>query len=144
MSLIADTGGLYGLFDADDKHHEAIRSIVAAESGPIVVPAAILGELDYLLREYLGVEAELNFLDNLISGAFTLEPLTSEDLVRSRELIAQYRDLDLGLADSAVIATAERLGVHRILTVDLRDFRAVKPRTGSPFVLLPADAEGEA
>ena len=37
------------------------------------------------------------------------------------------------------MATAERLGVPRILTLDERDFRAVRPLKG-PFVLLPSDA----
>jgi predicted nucleic acid-binding protein len=39
-----------------------------------------------------------------------------------------------------VIATAERLGVDRILTVDERDFRAVRSKGGKPFVILPAVA----
>jgi hypothetical protein len=39
-----------------------------------------------------------------------------------------------------VIATSERLGVNRILTVDERDFRAVRGADGKPFRLLPADA----
>ena len=76
----------------------------------------------------------------MLSGAFTLETLTSEDLLRIHGLIEQYRDLDLGLADASVIATAERLGVQRILTVDERDFRVVRPSSGQPFTLLPADA----
>ena len=106
---------------------------------PCLVPGAILGELDYLLREWIGVEAELSFLDDLISGAFVLEPTTVEDLSRARQLVAQYRDLGLGLVDAAVMATAERVGTDRILTVDVRDFRAVVSSSGRPFVLLPAD-----
>jgi hypothetical protein len=51
-----------------------------------------------------------------------------------------HADLDLGLADASVIAAAERKGVRRILTVDLRDFRAVRTIDGKPFTLLPADA----
>jgi predicted nucleic acid-binding protein len=42
--------------------------------------------------------------------------------------------------DASVIATAERLGTLRILTLDERDFRAVRSQSGQPFVLLPADA----
>ena len=116
MTLIADTGALYALYAADDRHHHGVRKVVEKERGPIVIPSAILGELDYLLREHLGIDAELDFLDGLIGGAYTLEPLTSADLLRCRELIAQYRNLDLGIADAAVMATAERLGVYRILT----------------------------
>lgn len=140
MTLVADTGGLYALFDADDQHHATTRMVVEEESGLIIVPAAILGELDYLLREFLGIDAELSLLDSLISGAFTLDWGAPGDLHRSRELIAKYRDLDLGLADASVIATAERLDIERILTVDERDFRVVRPRSGHPFILLPADA----
>jgi len=139
VTLIADTGGLYALFDADDVHHVAVRRVLEEEAVPCLVPGIVLGELDYLLREWLGVEAELSFLDDLISGAFVLEPTTMEDLTRARGLEAQYRDLDLGLVDAAVMATAERLKSDRILTVDVRDFRAVVPRSGRPFVLLPAD-----
>lgn len=139
MSLVADTGGLYALYDADDAHHAAVRGIIQKEPGPIIVPSAVLGELDYLLREFLGVDAELDFLDGLTSGALRLEPMTPADVVRSRELVAMYRDLDLGLVDSSVIATAERLGIRRVLTVDERDFRAVRPK-GKPLILLPSDS----
>ncbi len=139
MTLVADTGGLYALVDADDAYHEAVRRVIEQERGPLIVPVAILSELDYLLREFLGVDAELDFIDSLLQGAFTPEALTAIDLTRCRELIEGYRDLDLGLADAAVIATAERLNLRRILTVDERDFRAVKPRHGA-FTLLPADA----
>jgi hypothetical protein len=133
MSLVADTGGLYALY--------AVRGVILKEPGPIIVPSAILGELDYLLREFLGVDAELDFLDGLISGALRLEPMTPADVLRSRELVATYRDLDLGLGlvDGAVIATAERLGIPRVLTVDERDFRAVRPK-GKPLTLLPSDS----
>jgi predicted nucleic acid-binding protein len=138
MTLVADSGALYALYDADDDHHEAVRRIIAQERGSIIVPTAILSELDYLLREFLGVDAELDFLDGLASGAYMPEPLARPDLDRCRELISGYRNLDLGLADASVIATAERLGIARIRTVDERDFRAVRPKTG-PFTLLPAD-----
>lgn len=141
MALVADTGALYALYDADDLHHAAVRQVVESERGPIIIPTVILAELGYLLREFLGVEAELDFLDGIISGAYTLESFTTEDLRRARELIATYRALDIGLADAAVIATAERLKIHRILTVDERDFRAIRPKRGT-FTLLPADAKG--
>lgn len=140
MALIADSGGVYALYDAADRRHAAARAVLRKERGPIIVPMAVLGELDYLLREFLSIDAELDFLEAVTSGAFTLEPLTAGDVARCRELITTYRSLDLGLADSAVIATAERLGVDRILTVDERDYRAVRSKGGKPFVILPADA----
>ena len=70
----------------------------------------------------------------------TLDPFTSADVHRCRVLLQTYADLKLGLADASVITTAERLGIRRILTVDERDFRAVRSSSGTPFTLLPADA----
>jgi len=60
MSLVADTGGLYALYDASDEYHEAVRALIKTESGPVIVPTAILGERDHLLREFLGIDAELD------------------------------------------------------------------------------------
>lgn len=139
MAIIADSGGLYALYDARDRNHRAVRDAVRAEAGAIIVPVAILAELDYLLRVKLGITAEMRMLEGIVKGALTLEGFSAVDAARCRELIEQYRDLDLGLTDASVIATAERLDVYRILTVDERDFRAVKTARGVPLVLLPAD-----
>ena len=68
-----------------------------------------------------------------------MEPFTEADAARCKELLLKYEDLDLGLVDAAVVATAERLNIRRILTVDERDFRAVRPARGEPFVLMPGD-----
>lgn len=139
MTLVADSGALYALYDANDRHHRAVAESLDAAQGPVVVPAALLSEVDYLLRHFLGIDAELDFLRSLEEGAFLLEPFTDEDLSRVCELVERYRDLDLGLADAAVVATAERLHTKTLLTVDERDFRAVRHRNGSSFVLWPAD-----
>jgi predicted nucleic acid-binding protein len=140
MALIADSGAIYGLHDRRDRHHRALRKAIEQETGPILISQAILSEIDYLLRAKLGTNAKIDFLDDIIASIFTLVPFTAIDVIRSRDLVVTYRDLDLGLADAAVIATAERLGVRRILTVDERDFRAVRGADGKPFRLLPADA----
>ena len=140
MALIADSGGIYGLYDASEKMHKAIRTAFKAEREVVIIPMPILSEIDYLLRKKLGIQAELDFIDDVRAGAFALEPCSLEDLQRARSLIEMYRDLDLGLADACVIACAERLGALRILTVDERHFRVVRTGRGKPLVLIPADA----
>lgn len=140
MALIADTGAIYGLYDRRDRHHKALRQAIERETGAILIPAVILAEIDYLLRSRLGVHAELNFMNDILAGAFTLEPFTLADLAQSRDLIERYRELNLGFADASVVAAANRLRIRRILTVDVRDFRAVRAWDGAAFTLLPADA----
>jgi predicted nucleic acid-binding protein len=137
VALVADSGAIYALYDHRDKHHRAVRAVVAAEAGAILVPVAILAEIDYLLLTRLGQKAEDRFLEGVLKGAYTLCPFTVDDAAECKEILERYRDLELGLADAAVIATAERTGVRRLLTVDRRDFQAVRTRRGEPFDLLP-------
>src|SRR5258708_3571281 len=140
MALIADSGGIYGLYDASEKRHKAIRAAFEAEPGLVIIPMPVLSEIDYLLRKNLGIRAELDFIDDVRTGAFTFEALSPGDLTRCASLIETYRDLDLGLADACVIAFAGPLDSLRILTVDERHFRVVRTARGKPLVLLPADA----
>ena len=139
MALVADSGALYALYDKRDRSHRAVREALQAEDGPILIPAALLAEIDYLLRVKIGFSAEQRFLEGIEKGAFTVEAFTIEDAAFCRKLLVKYEDLDLGLADASVVSTAERLGIRKILTVDERDFRAVRTSKGESFVLLPAD-----
>ena len=139
MALIADSGGIYGLYDKRDAAHLALRRAVEREHQRIVIPAIVLGEVDYLMRVRIGVAALLELLADIERGAFEMEGITLSDLGRCEVLLTKYADLDLGLCDAAVIAVAERLGTDRILTVDERDFRAVRSASGKPFRLFPAE-----
>ena len=85
----------------------------------------------------MGIDAELDFISDLQAGVFHLRPLTTATLHRCHHLIGQYRDLELGLADTIVMSTAEELNVFDVLTVDERDFRAVKLH--SPLTLVLSD-----
>jgi len=140
MAVICDTGAIYALYDFDDAHHSSVRTAFETEEGPFLVPAPLLAEIDYMLHVHLGVDAALDFLESLEIGAFSLEALVPGDLLRCRELMEVYRDLNLGLADASVVAFAERLNLQRLLTVDVRHFRTVRPRHVPHFILLPADS----
>jgi uncharacterized protein len=140
MALIADSGAIYALYDARDQHHSAVAHTIDQETGTIVLPMASLAEIDYLLRVRLGNRAVSRFLEGIQTGGYVLEPLTAADVHRCYSLLQTYATLNLGLADAAVIATAERLGTRRILTVDERHFRTVRSVAGTPFTLLPADS----
>lgn len=59
------------------------------------------------------------------------------DWMRIAELVARYRDLPLGTIDASVVATAERLGITEIATVDRRHFSVVRPKHVDAFTLIP-------
>jgi predicted nucleic acid-binding protein len=137
--LICDTSGVYSLDDADDAGYAATTSVVESEAGPLLLPVILLAEIDYLLHSRLGADAAFQFLEAVDQQDFTLVPVMAPDLARCRELLTQYRDLEIGLADATIVAAAERLAIPRHLTQDQRHFRAIQPRGFEHFVLLPAD-----
>src|SRR5438105_14702314 len=108
MAVICDTGAVYALYDADDRHHTDASAFIESESGLLLLPTLLLTEIDYLLTNRLGTDAALDFLQSVESGAFTLVSPSTEDLARCRELVGQYRSLTLGLADASIVAAAER------------------------------------
>ena len=55
-------------------------------------------------------------------GALQLLPLDSADAPRIRELMRQYANRQMDLADAALLRVAEREGLRKIFTVDRRDF----------------------
>lgn len=137
--IVADTGAIIALVDAADAHHRVLSTLFEESSDEWVLPWAILPEVDHLLGRHVGAVAQRAFMRDIAEGAFSVEWGTESDLVRANDLCTRYRDLDIGLVDSVVIATAERLEARAIATVDLRDFGAVAI-IGSPR-LLPRDRD---
>ena len=139
MALVVDSGGVYALYDRRDRHHASVAYIVKREKEPLHVPSPLLGEIGYMLSEWLGSNAVLQFLDDIEKGAFHVQPFLNDDLSHCRQILKDYSDLNVGLCDASVVATAERLGVDRILTVDQRHFRVICRSGRKPYTLLPAD-----
>lgn len=135
--IVADTGAVVALVDADDRHHHSLRALYEADPGGWVLPWAVLPEIDYLLAAHVGADVQAGFLADVADGRYPVEWGQDGDLARAHELHASYQDLALGLVDGVVIAVAERLGAQAIATLDLRDFAAVQIR-GSPG-LVPRD-----
>jgi len=136
--IVVDTGVLYALADRDDTHHAACVRWLATARDPLIVPPPVIAEACYLIGRALGPGPEAAFLDAFGPGqAFTLGNLLEADLPRMAALVRQYGDLPLGGTDAAVIATAERLGVTDVATVDRRHFTVVRPAHVPAFTLLP-------
>jgi uncharacterized protein len=123
--------------DADDRHHRECLALLESRPGPLVVPTLVVTEAAYLISARLGTAAEVRFLADLAAGAFAVEPVDSGDWLRIAELVSRYRDLPLGTVDASVVATAERLGIVEVVTVDRRHYGVVRPSHADAFVLLP-------
>ena len=136
MALILDTGPLLSALDAADPDRTRCAGLLVDKD--LIVPALVLAEVDYWCARRLSPDAWLIFLDDVLAGAYRLEPPTPADLARCRDLQAQYRDLALGVIDASVVALAERLEEPKVATFDQRHFRAVGPTHVAALDLVPA------
>ncbi len=116
--LILDTGAwLHALEGADP------WISTCDEASDLIVPALVLAELDHFLRRQR--RAMHKVLRDIDQGHYQYEPCTPGDLTRARELDEKFKQMELGLVDASIVALAERLGIHRVLTVD-SDLAAVR------------------
>jgi uncharacterized protein len=139
VTLIIDAAPLVAVADPGEPHRAAVLDAMRAESDALVIPAPVTAEIDYLLGRRFGRSARSAFLRDLAAGRFVVACLERDDYETIVGLERRYADLELGLADCAVVALAQRFQTYRIMTFDERHFRAVTPLQGGAFEILPAD-----
>lgn len=137
MALILDTGPLYASLDRSDDDHASCRSLIEAADEPLVIPAPVLVEVDYLIHRSLHPGVLVALLSDIESGAYDVIPLVASDYRRVRELCDRYADADIGFVDASVLAIVERLEEEKLVTLDHRHFRTLRPRHADSLRLLP-------
>jgi predicted nucleic acid-binding protein len=139
LTLLIDAGPIVALADEKDPQRAPILATLTAEPGDLVVPAPTTAEIDYLLGRRFGQIARRGFVRDLARGRFKVASLERGDYDAITELDRRYADLNLGLADCALVVLADRYRTTRVLSFDERHFRAVRPLQGGAFTVLPAD-----
>ncbi len=94
-------------------------------------------QVAYLLARDIGNDTAADFISSLADTELILEAPVEEDYLRSAEILRQYADANLDFVDALIAATAERLNIKRLLTLDRRDFQLIRPRHCDGFELLP-------
>lgn len=135
MPLLVDTGVLYALADKSDAWHARSRAYIEAARDMLLVPATILPEIAYLLRDRLGPAAERAFIRAVAGAEIAVEQVDRRDWPRVEELMGRYEWL--GFVDATVVAIAERLKLSTLATTDRRHFGAVRPAHIERFTLVP-------
>ena len=137
MTSLLDSGFLYATLDSSDKNHTQVIRVLASLNDELLLPEVVLVEITYLLHARLGHDAMRQFIQRLDRTPLQLIPLLQADLPRVHEVLEQYANLRLDFVDAANVAVAERLNIQRILTVDQRDFRVIRPKHCDYFEILP-------
>ncbi len=137
MALILDTGPLYAALDRRDSNHDRCRLLLESSQEELIIPLPVLAEVDYFIHERAHPQVRLDFLADILEGAYRIEGLFQEDFERIWELCAQYADADIGFVDAAVFAITERLNETKLVTLDRKHFGFLRPRHATSLLLLP-------
>jgi hypothetical protein len=138
LALLLDTSVLLAGLDAADPDHVRCADLILGSEENLVVPVLVLSELDYWCHQRLTGEIWLAFLEDLLGGAYRVEPPTYHDLERCREIQQTYDDLAVGVVDASILALVERLGESKLATLDHRHFATMRPGHTAALDLLPA------
>ena len=126
--ILVDTGPLVALFDPRDSKHQHCREVLRGLTVPLGSTLPILTEAFHILSpDSIGSDRLRDFV---LQEGLQILSLEREALERAFELMEQYRDQPMDLADASLIAMAERIPTRKIFTLDRKDFSIYRLRRG--------------
>ena len=126
--ILVDTGPLVALFDPADGDHQRCRRILATVEAPLCTTIPVLTEAFHLLRpDSIGAQRLMDFA---VKDGLSIWFLDQATLSRAFELMVQYADHPMDLADASLVVLAEVLKSRRIFTIDRGDFLTYRIRQG--------------
>ncbi|MFI5719850.1 type II toxin-antitoxin system VapC family toxin [Nocardia sp. NPDC051750] len=145
MIAVADTSGLLALFNRSDPEHFAARRAADAASAIVVSPLA-LTEVHHVASVRADRRAADGILrlvaDRVASSRFVLPEVDARTIRTAVEVRSRYATMNLDLVDAMCVCLADEFDTDAVLTLDRRDFRALRPLTGyAAFRLLPDDLD---
>lgn len=126
--ILVDTGPLIALFDPKDASHRRCRQVLETVREPLVTTVAVLTETFHMLSPASrGADALRDFVAR---GGATVWFFDAAGLLRAFELMEQYADHPMDLADASLVVAAEVLATSKVFTIDRQDFQTYRVRRG--------------
>ncbi len=134
MKAIADTGLLVAFANRNDRHHDWALTIASQVTEPLLTCEAVLAEAAFHVQNTALVLAFVR--DGLVVPVFDLV----RHLARLSQLADRYAERKPDLADLCLICLSELHPQHRVITVDVEDFRIYRRhrREKIPLIVPPA------
>ena len=130
--ILVDTGPLVALFNRKDRSHPRCREVLQSLREPLVTTVPVLTEVFHMLSP--GSRGADALRDFVASGGSTVWFLDTVALLRAFELMEQYADHPMDLADASLVVAAETLATTKIFTIDRDDFLTYRVRRGHRLV----------
>ena len=128
--ILIDAGPLIALIDVRDKqnHPGCLAAFQALSTAPLTTWPCV-AEASYLLGQINGWLAQAMLLGLLKSGSIVIHNTRHDtrhdtretELERIHQLMEQYQNVPMDLADASLVSLAELFGIRQIITLD-KDF----------------------
>jgi hypothetical protein len=126
--ILVDTGPLVALFDPADGSHERCLKVLKSIDEPIGTTVPVLTEAFHLLAPAsIGSQRLMDFV---VEGGLTVWFLDDKSIIRAFELMIQYADKPMDLADASLVVTAEMEQIKKVFTIDRNDFATYRVKRG--------------
>jgi predicted nucleic acid-binding protein len=126
--ILVDTGPLVALFDPKDGEHVRCRGVLKTLREPLRTTVPVLTEAFHILGPgSIGADRLRDFLGQRGLAVWFFDEAT---LTRAFELMEQYADHPMDLADASLVAAAEALGTQKVFSIDRDDFATYRVRRG--------------
>jgi hypothetical protein len=126
--ILVDTGPLVALFDPADGSHARCVRVLRSVDEPLATTVPVLTEAFHLLGP--GSTGGQRLMDFISESGLTVWTFDDELLSRCFELMIQYADRPMDLADASLVALAEAERLKRIFTIDRNDFDTYRIKRG--------------
>lgn len=130
--ILADTGPLVALFDPADGDHRRCAGLLAGIEEPLCTTIPVLTEAFHLLTP--GSIGSQRLMDFVTAHGLNVWFLDAGALTRAFELMVQYADRPMDLADASLVVLAENLKLRKVFTLDRHDFTTYRIKRGHRYL----------
>ena len=134
MNTLADSGYFVGLFNIKDHHHARCKAFFSRYTGQTTTTWAVFTEVCALLthskqKAFFEWAAKAQSL-----GYLRIESPPADAISAVWNLMDKYDDLPMDFCDASLVYLASSLKIHRIATIDVRDFSVYRLVGNKRFV----------
>jgi uncharacterized protein len=116
--ILCDAGVLLCLVDRTQPQHQSSIDAVGQLEKPLITTWACVTEAMYLALSRGGWRMQKQLSKLLLRNFLAIYEIQSDDYERLFQLMEQYQDRPMDLADATLVLTAEKTGENQILTLD--------------------------
>ena len=133
--ILVDTGAWLALADKGDAYHGRCVAFFRSNREPLMTTYPVLVECVHLMLRRIGVIKTLAWMETLAAQGVGVFAMGADHLPRLAELMRQYADLPMDLADASLVLLAEEFGEGRVVSTVESDSYAYRCRASTRLAI---------